>query len=294
MFAIYPCPHVVLYLLSLFWLLPILLRPCGTRQSDPLAALLLGWAAIVICTIPAALGRCDPSHVMHYGMGAFILTMAVMAKFRQRLLPLYVILFFVWNGILVPFTNAAYYANLGLLKPVLLAFAGQHVRSESPPSPLAEGLNLKDFRSIITPLGVDRATRDFLMESGIYVPQHFATSNETLFSSQQLALKLAELSKADAVLVPEWVPSLKLAKDEDIRRFREKNIAQEDISRNTLLALVFAWPINFHTKYLPLAPELETARHIAANYRVVRHAAGWVVMVREPAAETRSMGPSTR
>lgn len=71
-----PYPHVLLLLVALIWLVP---RTLGrwVDLRDQRSARLLGFYVSSVAFVPAALGRCDPLHVMFNGTGLWIL--AVMA-----------------------------------------------------------------------------------------------------------------------------------------------------------------------------------------------------------------------
>lgn len=282
-FPIYPSVHIVFYLLSLFWLLPILLRPCATRQPADAAPFLLGWAAVIVCMIPAALGRCDGGHVMFNGIGAFLFAMVILAKYHPRLFPVYAISFFFLWGILGWAIGVTWYSHG--MRPPQLASADESAQPDSTPSKVADALGLKDFSSIAVPMGLDRATKRFLIEAGIYVPQcHPDYGN--VFTPQELKRKIDSSRRAAAVLVPEWVPQLRSPSDEDIGNWRRANLKQLDVSRSLWMTKLFLYPIDFRTKYLPFDPLLEEARYIASCYHPVRHKDGWVVMVRDATSET--------
>ena len=168
-FPVVPSPHIVLYLLTLFWILPILLRPGLLLRRHARVGMAMAWAAVVVATMPAALGHCDPGHVMFNGMGAFLIAMAVMTKFRPRLYPNYALGFFFFFGVALFLAQPLYYESY--FRPIQLALAGRPVPADDSPSPLVEKLALKDYASIAAPLGVDRATREFLLDTGRFAPE---------------------------------------------------------------------------------------------------------------------------
>ena len=73
-----PAPHIVLYLLTLFLVVPVLL---GAALLAPPAngPLLLALAALCVVMTPGAAGRCDPPHVLLYGLGVSTLLFILMA-----------------------------------------------------------------------------------------------------------------------------------------------------------------------------------------------------------------------
>ena len=274
-FPVVPAAHILLYLVSLFWLIPIALRSCLSRRPGPNVPLLLAWVALVIGTIPAALGRCDPGHVLYNGLGAFILTLAVLTRHRPRFLPSYAVSFFLIFGLVAQMSWMICFAPY--LAPVRSALAGKLLRPDSAPSSLVDALGLKDFPSVAAPLDVDRATKRFLIETGRYVPEYL-----DCFTEADAERRIKNLSKTSTVVVPDWVPGLRYASEKEMLEFRQKVSKREDEQVTTWLGLLLCYPIDFkgkHLRYDPLLPELV---HIASHYRPVRNANGWVLMAPEP------------
>lgn len=275
-FPILPTAHIVGYAITLFWLLPILLRPCFLLQKKTGAAMSLAWAVLVVLTISPALGRCDPGHVLINGLGAFLMTMAVMAKYRPRLFPNYALAFFFLFGVVLTFFSWVNYESY--LRPVQLALGGSPVHPDNAPSPLVDKLGLKEYASIAAPLGIDRATRKFLLDSGRFAPQCHPDFC-AVFDQQELDRKIKGLDKADAVLVPSWVPHLRELSESDINASRLKNIGQSDAEQSMWLGTLFVYPIHFQTKRLPFDPQLAEASYISKNFKPLRQEGNWVLMV---------------
>lgn len=78
-----PYPHVLLFLVALIWLVP---RMLGRRidLDDDRSATLLACYAVAIAFVPAALGRCDPLHVMFNGTGLWVLAPMAFEASRAR------------------------------------------------------------------------------------------------------------------------------------------------------------------------------------------------------------------
>ena len=79
-FPVFPCVFMFMFFLSLFWLLPKLFRVCALCRPGEEVSLVLAWAMLLVCTLPAALGRCEFGHVAHYEIAVFLTTMIVAAK----------------------------------------------------------------------------------------------------------------------------------------------------------------------------------------------------------------------
>lgn len=275
-FPVVPSVYMLIYLLSLFWLLPILGRVCVSRRPGVHVPLVLAWGVLVVATIPPSLGRCDVIHVFFNGLGAFLLTLVVLAKHRPRLFPGYAIFFLLAYGIAARVCEVVCYANY--LAPVRLALAGKRVQPDTPQSPLVDSLGLKKFSSVAMPLGADRATKCYLIETGRYLTQYYP-DYVTVVSKADLERKIQDLDKASVVVVPGWVPELRGMSDDAIQKLVEGETKESDEQQGLMMGVWLLYPIDFKTKHPPFEAMLAEARYIAANYKPVRRAAGWVLMV---------------
>lgn len=78
-----PYPHVLLLLVAAVWLVPRMLGRCVDLRSDQ-SAVLLAFYALSLAFLPAALGRCDPLHVMFNGTGWWVLVLTAFNTGRPR------------------------------------------------------------------------------------------------------------------------------------------------------------------------------------------------------------------
>ncbi len=272
---IFPAVYMLLFLGSIFWLIPKLFRVCMTRQPGDDVSLILAWAMLLMCVIPASLGRCEFGHVAHYGIGIFLTTLAVSAKWSRQFYTIYALLFFVVYCVAGRAVNVAGLADV--LQPVRMTLAGRHPVPTSQPSPLIAALHLDEVTGVAGPLGLDGTTRRYLIESGKYAPQYHP-DYARVGTMADLDKKIASLSKASYVLVPEGILSLKGVSDEQIQASRQAEIPQRDVQQSAWLGSLYLYPIEFKTKHLPLDPTMIEARYIVAHYRTVQRANGWVLM----------------
>lgn len=87
-----PAPHLLLYILTLFLLVPPLLV-VSVRQwriARELGGAISGALGILcVAMAPGALGRCDPPHALLFGMGASMLLMIRLANVSPRAFAIY-------------------------------------------------------------------------------------------------------------------------------------------------------------------------------------------------------------
>jgi hypothetical protein len=272
-----PGVHIVMYLLTLFWVVPLLLAACATRRPGVNVPLLLAWALLAIATISPALGLCEFTHVLDNGIGVFLLALAFLARYRPRLFPMYAVLFVAVFGAICQIVSLSYAAAGGQTEPLLRALTAAPVVSDSGPSPLVADLRLEDYTAVAIPFGADVPTRRWLVETGRFSPQHHPDYVNVL-SLANLADKIKGLSKADAVLAPEWVASLQRMSDEEFRRGREQQAAAYDRLKGRMTGLLLLYPVSYQSRQFPFMLQLAEAQYIAAKYQTVRTARGWAIM----------------
>ena len=216
--------------------------------------------------IPGALGRCDAGHVFLYGIGAFFLTMAIMAKHRPRLFPIYAIVFFAVFGLALRIAGyAAYAEHLG---PVLSALMSEPAARSQDSSALAVELGLDRFDSVAAPLGCDPDTRRYLIDTG-RIAREYHPDLISVRTPAEVERKVQDLQKAKAVLAPRWVLVFQNLRDEEYEQLVWKQHTESDRMTSHSLGLLFLRPIKFVSIKSPLLPALMVARHLARHFEVI-------------------------
>ena len=78
-----PYPHILVFLFALVWLVPFgMARYAPLRE--PLGSRLLALYAISLAFLPAALGRCDPLHILFDGVGVLVLSLMGLSGSSKR------------------------------------------------------------------------------------------------------------------------------------------------------------------------------------------------------------------
>ncbi len=94
-----PYPHLLVFLFALVWLVPLGLGRF-MRLRDPASARVFAVYATGLAFLPAALGRCDPLHVMFDGIGILLLGFFAVSRSSRRVRHAWVAavaLLVVWN-----------------------------------------------------------------------------------------------------------------------------------------------------------------------------------------------------
>ena len=74
-----PYPHLLVLVFALAWVVPVGLG-LNMDLKDPGSARLLGFYALTLAYLPAALGRCDPLHVFFNGTPLLVLSLAAVSQ----------------------------------------------------------------------------------------------------------------------------------------------------------------------------------------------------------------------
>jgi hypothetical protein len=289
---ILPGAHILIYLTGISWLVPFLACGCLARRPSENVPLVLGVSLLCMATIPPALGRCEYAHVALNGVGPFALTLALLARHRKGIYPVYAILFLIVFGIVQRFTEAASPGATGF-QPLRAALGGHRMLRAPANNHLVEDLNLDKYAAIAAPLGIDQDTRDHLIESkrlaDVYYPNPWS-----LLSPMSLERKLQGLKEVQVVLVPEWVPTLKDVSDETLLKYRQETARKSEAFQGEWLGWALFFPVHFAPKNLPFEPSLVVAKFVATNFDPVRRADGWVVMeAKKPIAAVKPDSPET-
>ena len=97
-----PYPHLLVYLFAVVWLVPVALGRRALPPRDPAAARMLAFYATSLAFLPAALGRCDPLHVVFDGVGIFLLSLVAISTASPRGQKLWIVALAVvvlWNHV---------------------------------------------------------------------------------------------------------------------------------------------------------------------------------------------------
>ena len=223
-FPIVPAPYLLSLLGLSLWILPkIFAASFGRGEGGPLGLSLLVCAGLFL---PAALGRCDPGHVLLNGAGVFLLAMAASLRGNPKkglpwvglayLICLTTMEISFWNHYNLNIQNAIRVRkiiseNLPIVRSQ--EFEVQNELGKQPVIPKhrwdkrlpysTDLLALLQYPSIALMRGGSEDLDRFLKESGRYVPDYFVPPFDSLFSPASTQKKAESLGKAEFVLVPE-------------------------------------------------------------------------------------------
>jgi hypothetical protein len=223
-FPILPAPYLLSLLGLSLWILPRIFAAClGLGEGSPLGLSLVVSAGLFL---PAALGRCDPGHVLLNGAGVFLLAMGASLRGKPKkelpwvglayLLCLTTMEVSFWNHYNLNIQNAVRVWQIISENLPIVRSQEFEVQKELGKQPVVQKprwdkrlpystdlLALLQYPSIATMRGGSEDLDRFLKESGRYVSDYFVPPFDSLFSPTSAQKKSESLRKAEFVLVPE-------------------------------------------------------------------------------------------
>ena len=207
-----PAPHIVFYLITMFLVVPPLLaigiaKSRGTDAAHGAICGALGTLCLVMA--PGALGRCDPPHVLFYGMGASILAMVGLANVSWRAFIVYLVGYSAVFIILLEMINLRVFYGLSP-RELLSLHAVRHLRdavrsatgTEHPsPTTLAK---LNKYPHLDLPFATfgDPAFEKYVVLNGQLHPEYYMAI-VAVYNQAALERKLSDVQKAKYLLVPQ-------------------------------------------------------------------------------------------
>jgi hypothetical protein len=282
-------PYTLVYLLSLAWVVPILLCSCAVRRPADHVPLNLGWALLVLGMVPAVLGQCITDHIMVYGLGAFLMTMTVLARCRPRALAIYAVLLLVVYGLIGRITW--YAGNSVQVQYLNEELTGEKLDLGPSVTELSEGLDLDRFRSVAMPFDIQVAMRRHLIDSRKLFDEYH-TCWRSVRSLDDVQRRINDIQKADVVLVPRPMLDIMEMSDEIYDKFASFRRAEYEKETNRRFGLYAFRPVQVKCRQAGVSPNLELARGLRGKLKVVGGNRFYVLLKKAPAGESSPAGPT--
>jgi hypothetical protein len=272
-----PAAHLIFYLLTMFLVVPPLLA-AGVAKSNALdvpAAALCG-ALGVLCLVmaPGALGRCDPPHVLFYGMGASILLMIRLANGNWRVFVAYTFGYAAVFIILLQLINLRVFYGVSpkeLLSPNAIAHLrrGLHSAARTDHPSAATLTKLNKYPHLALPYATfgDPTVEKYIVLRGELHPEYYIAI-VGVYNAAALQRKLSDVSKAQYLLMPS--------------RFMSESASKP--CRDYLISLKrwFFYPAKLPCRAEPLDPGAELKSFISRHYTVAERIDHWMILRRTP------------
>lgn len=188
-FLVVPAPYMVFFLITLICLVPVGLA-MAARDDSRNAPLLLSFGAMGLAYVAAAMGRCDPGHVLWNGICIFLLGFAFVGKYYRAFQPVYLTAF----GLFFVF---------GLQLGVDLTYMGQLRRltaqhMDSTQNPGIELRRLESVDRVAVPFALDKRTETYLSSHSKFA--HDRSVEDWVWDRQGLDKKLEAIAASPYVL----------------------------------------------------------------------------------------------
>jgi len=202
-----PAAHLILYLLTLALIVPPLMAASWCR-SRPDAPLLGSLGVLPVVMMPGALGRCDPPHVMFYGLVASMLLMVRLANVSRMAYRAYMVAYItVFIGMMQSVNLIVF---LGVNPKDLVNHPAQSVRgfidrqrAEFSPRDHSYLAKLGKYPAIGLPFatyGQDKAAEDYLFAHRKVAPEYYVAV-VGVYTEADLSRKLADTLHHEYLLV---------------------------------------------------------------------------------------------
>jgi hypothetical protein len=273
-----PAWHLLLYVLTLVLIVPPLLA-AGWRDATPDAPLLGALGTMCVAMMPGALARCDPPHVMFFGLGASLLLMARLANWSHSAFIAYVSAYaLIFIGIVSVVIMNVFFGVSGwqlVLQPSgTLNKLAAHLQKDIAQRDLSYLSALDKYPQIGLPFatqGVDKDTEDYLFAQHKLAPEYFV-GFVGVYSQADTDRKLHDVARHEYLLVREGWHS-----PEDVMDRCEGYLNS--------IRQWFEYPARLPCKNVDLDSWGEVSRFIADNYDVVERV-GSNLVLRRMAART--------
>jgi hypothetical protein len=279
-----PAAHLLLYILTMFLVVPQLLAVSvrGRARGDGPGSAMCG-ALGVLCVVmmPGALGRCDPPHVLFYGMGASMLLMIRLANISGRAFAVYMIAYGGVFIVLMQVVNLLVFYGISprtLLSRHAVTNVGQKLRSASGTvhPDIATLSALDRYPGLGLPFASfgDPAVETYVLSRGQVEPEYYV-SIVGVYSAAALERKLRDVGKAAYLLVPR-----------DFRSYGSFPPPNPCAGYLKSLREWFLYPAKLPCRAEPLDPISSVKSFIVDHYAPVEYVGSWLVLRRINSAST--------
>jgi hypothetical protein len=276
-----PAAHLLLYILTLFIVVPPLLAASVQRRAptDVPGGTMCG-ALGVLCVVmaPGALGRCDPPHVLFFGMGASMLLMIRLANISRRAFAAYTIAYAGVFIVLMQVVNLHVFYGIPprmLLSRHAMAEVAHKLRrvtgTAHPDMATLSGLDRYPRLGLpFASLG-DPAVERYVLSHGKLQPEYYVAV-VGVYTPAALERKLRDVGNTEYLLVPRGLTTR-----------TAPNPCAEYLNS---LREWFLCPAKLPCRAEPLDPISSVNSFISDHYIPVEQVGSWLVLRRTSSAST--------
>jgi hypothetical protein len=285
-----PAAHLLFYIITMFLVVPPLLAVNvrePARGDVPGAAICGALGILCVVMAPGALGRCDPPHVLFYGIGASMLLMARLANISRLGFTVYTIAYAGIFIVLMQIVNLIVFYHVSpraLLSRHAIAHVAEklqsHTGTERPDMATLSALDRYPRLGLPFATFGDPAVETYVLSRGKLEPEYYI-SVVGVYTDAALQRKLQDVGKAEYLLVPRGFDS-SLSRDQCDEYLKS-------------LRQWFLYPAKLPCRADPLDPGKAVNQFIAEHYVPIERVGSWLVLRRisntSTAAPVRNLTP---
>jgi len=270
-----PAAHLVFYILTLFLIVPPLLA-AGLRAWEkghlPAAALCAGLGILCVVMAPGALGRCDPPHVLFYGMVASLVLMIRLANISRRAFVAYAV---GYAGVFILFmqlVNLRVFFEVPLHRllsprgvPILIRQLWSASGTDRPSALTLSALDRYPKLALPFASFGDPEIEEYVASRGHLTPEYYVAIIG-VYTPAALEHKLRDVGGTEYLLVPQRLATP--AERDPCQVYRE------DIRK------WFLYPAKLRCRAQPLDPVTTVSQFISKHYTPVETIGSWLILRR--------------
>ena len=279
-FPVFPAPYILALLVSACFVLPKI-ASSGCSEESEVAPVCISLLFALGLFLPAALGRCDPGHVLFNGLGILLFAMAVAIFEGSRpmilvtgslamiaLVTMEISFWSHYDGLVANAlkTRQAIAANQEQVQVaewlVQSRMTEDHIskrfdwQKRMPFSP--DLLELLRYDSIATPVGVSEDVDRFLKLSGRYVPEYFVPPFATAFTPKAVESQVERLKRSEILLLPQ---------SSIMQHGQVDRVAYAD-SWSHFMSGLFVFPVHLKVENEPYLPDADVVAKLLPHFTV--------------------------
>lgn len=282
-FPLVPSPGFLFFLFSVILIVPVLFSQIFSLARRK-SALLVSFAVLIILFLNGAVMRCDSLHIFYYGLGVFILTAIHLARTSKIQFRAYISAFIIIYGISLALT---YYAtSAGKISASLYSLIPKSLISDKQISLLSTrmGLNkqkvtnirllsqgmtssdhdkLSKYRSLASPLIIDNSLRQYLIDTGKFVPEYYYYMVNIDFTNE-FERKVEDLNKSNYIIISKL----------DIEN---ASISLDSKGASRYSSMIMGYPVKYSPKYPVIGYERSFIDYIRSHYKPIERISQYII-----------------
>jgi len=269
-----PVPHLLFYILTLFLVVPPLLAASVRNLAHGVSDVAICGALGLLCVAmaPGAMGRCDPPHVLFYGMGASLLLMVQLANISRGAFAIYTLAYAaVFIGLMQVVNLQVFYKveprRLLSRHAIRYLIGHRHAANGTERPSMATLARLDQYPRLGLPFATlgDPAVETYVLSRGQLQPEYYI-SIVGVYTAAALEQKLRDVARTEYLLVPQ-----------NLAAYSPRNPCADDLAK---LQKWFLSSANLPCRADPLDPFTDLSLFIADHYTPVEKIGSWVVLHR--------------